>query len=151
MVDDVHGRAMGIAAVLMSVIVAGCASSSGENTPDAKYQRALIAWRETCEAAVAGDAEEQKWVAEYYRNGYAPVQQDRVKAYLWYQHAERGSPPGDLKRVETGMEMTLDELTEAKRLQATWTPESQSCSIESPHQRPKARPAQPAPVPRPKR
>ncbi|MCP5364333.1 MAG: hypothetical protein H6905_03760 [Hyphomicrobiales bacterium] len=150
MMDDCYGRALRVAVVFISIVVAGCASSSGEDDPGVRQRLALQEWRKTCAAAVAGDAEAQKWMAEYYRNGYAPVQQDRVKAYLWYEHAERGLPPGNLKRVETGMEMTLDELTEAKRLEATWTPESESCTGEPAHHRPKARPTQPAPLPRPK-
>jgi hypothetical protein len=83
-----------------------------------------------CEHADKGDAMARSLVAEYYRLGWAPVEQETAKAYMWFALAKQSAPIRrkdyreslDTKLQAIAASMTPEQIAEAERMVTKWRP-----------------------------
>lgn len=81
------------------------------------------AWTWLCAAALKRHPVAQSTMATRYRYGQTPVDQDAVRAYLWYSQAlANGLAAADALRGDLIKSMTPDELSEARMSAKTWKP-----------------------------
>lgn len=80
-------------------------------------------WTWLCAAAVKGHPVAQSTMATRYRYGQAPVNQDSVRAYLWYSQAlANGLAAADALRSDLMRTMTPEDLKQARDSAKTWKP-----------------------------
>lgn len=80
-------------------------------------------WTWLCAAALKGHPVAQSTMATRYRYGQAPVDQDSVRAYLWYSQAlANGLAAADALRSDLIKGMTPDDLSDARESAKTWEP-----------------------------
>ncbi len=74
-------------------------------------------WHSRCKRAVKGDGQASAAIASHFRHGWEPIEQDRVKAYLWYTVAsDQGNSSATDYRKDLESKMSSAEISAAKRL-----------------------------------
>jgi hypothetical protein len=89
------------------------------------------AWVWYCPAAHKGHAESQYALANYYRWGHSPMQQNSIKSYLWRTLSLNGGDPRAASARHFTQEMTADQIAETKRLVTKWKPNPAECKSEA--------------------
>ncbi len=80
-------------------------------------------WKGLCQQADAGDGAARSAIAFHYREGWEPVNVDKVKAYQWFALAvESGSEQSKVYRDQISAELTEDQISYAERLVGSWQP-----------------------------
>jgi TPR repeat protein len=85
------------------------------------------AWVWFCPAAHKGHAESQYALANYYRWGHSPTQQNFLKSYLWRTLSLNGGDPRAASARHFTQEMTADQIAEANSLVTKWKPNPAEC------------------------
>jgi len=105
-------------------------------------------WKYRCLAANQNYPLAQALVADHYRLGFDPVEQDLLKAFVWYRLAESngykgGKYTGNPFKTEGGStyykpfsevladNMTPSELADGERLVSKWKPNPAECEREA--------------------
>jgi TPR repeat protein len=85
-------------------------------------------------------------MGKLFQHGYGFVEQDLIKAYLWYKVAEEQGYPPSTRYTKTSSgwaccnplpeldslveQMSAEEKTEADRLMSMWDPSTEFCQLE---------------------
>ena len=111
-------------------VVAGMTPSSEEySQPRSAVQMAQ--WRSLCRNAVDGDGSASSGIGSHYRHGWEPIKQNFVLAYKWFGLAVKAGYAGAAKyQDDVAVEMSPQQLAEAKQLIAEWTPDAAVCEVE---------------------
>jgi hypothetical protein len=99
-----------------------------------------------CQSASQGYFKSQFQMDKLFQHGYGFVEQDLIKAYLWYKAAEEQGYPPSARSMKTSSgwaccnplpeldslveQMSAEEKTEADRLMSMWDPSTESCQLE---------------------
>lgn len=104
----------------------------GEQLFEAETDKSrFAAWYWYCRAAQHGHDEAQYRLGRYYEAGWAPVPQDLVQAYLWYElAADQRVAAAANARAAVAAHLSAVEIARAERRAAAWRPEPDDCRFD---------------------
>lgn len=97
-----------------------------------RVKDAAESWRLICSAAHEGSEKARFALGIRYRWGRPPVSRDLVRAHVWFAlGTNSGHVPSARAQAWLEQEMTSEQLTEAKQLEAGWKPDPAKCDLEA--------------------
>jgi TPR repeat protein len=85
-------------------------------------------WSHLCLSAQGGYPKGQAQMGQYYHYGLSGKPKDPVRAFMWYSLAEMSGDTAIYRLKDLILsEMTQDQIAEAERLAAEWTPNPAEC------------------------